>query len=71
MRGSIETRMAALVQEELTAFAEWLAKEWTMTREMANGDPELRAMPNGYLEGYNAALQSAPLALESYIEDQK
>lgn len=71
MRGSIETRMAALVQEELTAFAEWLAKEWTMTREMANSDPELRAMPKGYLEGYNAALQSATLALESYIEDQK
>lgn len=71
MRGSIETRMAALVQEELTAFTEWLAKEWTLSREMANSDPELRAMPKGYLEGYNAALQSAPLALESYIEDQK
>lgn len=71
MRGSIETRMAALLQEELTAFAEWLAKEWTMTREMANSDPELRVMPQGYLDGYNAALQSATLALESYIEDQK
>ncbi len=71
MRGSVETRMAALVQEELTAFAEWLGKEWTLTRELAASDPELRAMPQGYFEGYNAALQSATLALESYIEDQK
>ena len=71
MRGSIETRMAALIQEELTAFAEWLGKEWTLTRELAASDPELRDVSQDFLKGYNAALQSAGLALESYIEDQK
>lgn len=71
MRGSIETRVAALVQEELAAFTEWLGNEWKLTRELAASDPELRDMPQGYLDGYNAALKSAGLALESYIEDQK
>lgn len=71
MSGTIESRMADAVQEELSRFAAWCAKEWTMSLEMARREPELRDVTPGFIDGYNAAVGGIPVALEVYLEAQR
>ena len=69
MSRTIEQRMSDVVCEELSAFATWCEKEWSLTKEMAKNDPELRAVSDDYIKGYNAALEALPLALECYRDE--
>lgn len=70
MRGTIESRMADAVGEELSAFADWCAKNWTISQELARRDAALRDMTEDYRSGYNAALEGISLALKCYLEEQ-
>ncbi|WP_156379249.1 hypothetical protein [Rhizobium sp. Root149] len=69
MSRAIEQRMADIIAEELSSFVEWCGKEWTLTKEMAAKDPELRELTGDYLNGYNAALEGLKLALDSYRDE--
>lgn len=69
MSKSIEQRIAGVILEELGTFAAWCGKEWTLSRELAKSEPELRDVSDDYLKGYNAALEGLPLAVECYRDE--
>lgn len=72
MRNSrLEQAVAELVKHEIEQFAEWCAKEWTITPEVFSRENVIDTKPEGYREGYNTALEGLPLALEHYLESKQ
>lgn len=70
MTSKLQQAVAALMQNEMEQFAAWCAKEWTITPELFKSDNVFDTKPEGYREGYNAALESLSLALEMYLESK-
>lgn len=70
MTSKLQQAVAALIQQEIEQFAEWCAKEWTLTPELFKSDNVFDTKPEGYREGYNAALEGLSLALEQYLESK-
>lgn len=70
MTSKLQQAVADLMQNEMEQFAGWCAKEWTITPELFKSDNVFDTKPEGYREGYNAALESLSLALEMYLESK-
>ena len=68
MTHRIERDIADLIQQKVTEFADWCGKEWTITPEVWAKDKVLDTKPEGYREGYNAALEGLGLAVEQWME---
>ncbi len=70
MTTKLHQAVADLLQHELEQFAVWCGKEWTITPEVFRAENVLDTKPEGYREGYNAALEGLSLALEQYLENK-
>ncbi|MGV1752813.1 hypothetical protein [Agrobacterium sp. CG674] len=68
MTSRLERAVTDLMQHEMEQFAEWCSKQWTITPDVFKSDNVFDTKPEGYREGYNAALEGLPLALEQYLE---
>ena len=51
------------------AFAEWFAKEWTITRDQWGNQYESKPPSDEWFKGHNAGVESVILALDSFFGD--
>lgn len=69
-RINLEAEVADLLRSKMEEFLAWCAENWTVTPEEAVRDNIFDTKPDGYREGYNAAVEGLQGALDCWIEDQ-
>lgn len=66
---NLEHQVSELFRLKMEEFLAWCAVNWTVTPAQALQDNVFDAKPEGYREGYNAALENLSGALECWLEE--
>ncbi|XUP59941.1 hypothetical protein FS819_023280 [Allorhizobium sp. Av2] len=66
---SLEHHVSELCRAEMKKFAAWCAQNWTVTPDQARADNFFDGKPEGYLEGYNAAIEGLSGAIDCFLEE--
>ncbi len=67
---NLEYQVSELFRLKMEEFVRWCGENWTVTAEQAIKDNIFDAKPPGYREGYNAAVEGLPGALECWMEEE-
>lgn len=69
-RLNLEYQVRELFKSKMEEFCAWCAENWTVTPEEAIADNIFDSKPEGYREGYNAAVENLSGALECFLEEE-
>lgn len=65
----VAARLQETFEEAVKAFADWAAKNWTMTPQEAATLTEPSAAPAEYARGYTDAMSSIPDAVSLWLDE--
>lgn len=66
----ISTEVERLFRTKMIEFIEWSKEHWTITEKEAADDSSFGDKPEGYRDGYNAAIVGLQGAFECWNEEQ-
>ena len=69
-RINLEHQVSELFRLKLEEFAEWAAANWTISDLQAKADNVFDTKPDGYREGFNAAIEGLPTVIECFLEER-